>query len=126
MDPITAESFKLRPGEAGEVPQEFRKPERVRDFLEYLGEIAFFGHNFRDEEAIKNFNVGEFAHPIGQPYITKQNNKISQEDGVKAIFWAGRHVTSIIEKQFPVEKFEFVWNHSPKRFRSNRWPSHFK
>ncbi|MBW0482969.1 hypothetical protein O181_022684 [Austropuccinia psidii MF-1] len=113
---VTADSFKLRPGEKGEVPANFQDDEKVKDLALYLENFDIFGQNFLDESALAKIDVGGFSHQ-GKPHVTETNYAVSQAEGMEAMRWAGRSVAELIEEEFPAKEYEALWTQSPVRLR---------
>ncbi|EGG12890.1 uncharacterized protein MELLADRAFT_124140 [Melampsora larici-populina 98AG31] len=99
--------------------------DRIKGLLEYIDNHPFFGYSgIHDENLIKPLNPAKELHPNGNPYKTFNNQFITQTEGWQAIQWAGRHVNAYLQKTFPQNQYEFVWNRSTKKVRSFVDPEH--
>lgn len=117
MPHISEGSFTPLPGE--ELPnQDFSNPARIKTLLEYMARFPVHGYSGFPEEAFRNIRHSSFAHPTNDDvWISSGGEKVTHQDAVEAIKWAGRHITKLIQEEFPPDQYEVLWNRTPLRWR---------
>lgn len=115
--PLVNEASFAKIGKEKLLSKENSNQDHIDGLLEYIDEHTFFGYSGINHDLIKPLSPAKEFHPNGKPYKTLNGQFINQLEGCQAIQWVGRHVNAYLQKTFPRNKYELVWNRSTKKVR---------